>query len=253
MITDWVFYAVAIPAVMLMGLGKGGFAGVGVIALPILSLVISPLLAIAIILPILMVQDIVSVWAFRKEYSTRTLMLLAPGSALGMIAGYFTAARVSDAMVLILVGVVAVVFVIYSLARKQPVDAVPRPLGWPKATFWSTLSGFTSFIANAGAPPYQVAVIPLKLPPRVFAGTGAMYFAALNYIKFFAFVKLGQISTETLATSAVLFPLAIATTLMGVWLVKRIEVQIFYRIMYALTMVVGVKLIWDGARSFGWI
>jgi uncharacterized protein len=253
MITDWTFYAVAIPAVLLMGLGKGGFAGVGVIALPIMALAISPLLAIAIILPILMVQDIVSVWAFRKDFSRRTLWLLTPGSALGMIVGYFAAARVSDAGVLILVGVISVVFVIYSLAKRQAADAPPQTLGWTKATFWSGLSGFTSFIANAGAPPYQVAVVPLKLPPKVFAGTGAMYFAFLNYVKFFAFLHLGQISLPTLKTSVVLFPLAIASTFVGVWLVKRIPLAIFYRIIYALTFTIGVKLMWDGARGFGWI
>jgi len=253
MITDWIFYAAAIPAVMLMGLGKGGFAGVGVIALPILSLAISPLLAIAIILPILMVQDIVSVWAFRKDFSATTLIKLAPGSALGMIAGYFTAAVVSDHVVLIIVGVVAVLFVLYSILKPTKADAPPQQLHWPKATFWSSLSGFTSFIANAGAPPYQVAVIPLKLAPKIFAGTGAMYFAALNYIKFFAFLHLGQISFPTLATSAVLFPLAIVSTLMGVWLVKRITLETFYKVIYAITFLIGVKLIWDGSRGFGWL
>ena len=250
---DWTFYAAAIPAVILMGLGKAGFAGVGVIALPILSLVISPLLAIAIILPILMVQDIVSVWAFRKDFSVATLIKIAPGSALGMIAGYFTAAVVSDYAVLIIVGVVAVLFVIYSVFKPQKADAPPQQLRWPKATFWSSLSGFTSFIANAGAPPYQVAVIPLKLPPKIYAGTGAMYFAAMNYIKFFAFLHLGQITTPTLSTSAGLFPLAIASTLGGVWVVKRVPLAIFYKITFVLTFLIGVKLIWDGARGYGWI
>ncbi|MDP4594061.1 MAG: sulfite exporter TauE/SafE family protein [Beijerinckiaceae bacterium] len=252
MITDFTFYMVAIPAVLLMGLGKGGFAGVGILGLPLLSLVIPPLQAIAIILPILMVQDIVSVWAFRKDFSRINLLILMPGSALGMIIGYFTAATVSDAGVMIMVGVISVIFVAHSLLRRSAKDMAPAEPSWVKGNFWGTFSGFTSFIANAGAPPYQVYMIPLKLPPKEFAGTGALYFAILNYIKFFAFMHLGQVSAPNLATSAALFPLAIVATMGGVWLVKRMPLQAFYRIIYALTLAIGLRLIWSGLRALGW-
>lgn len=252
MITDPVFYYVAIPAVLLMGLGKGGFAGVGILGLPLLALVIPPLQAVAIILPILMVQDIVGVWAFRKDFSRINLKILMPGSCLGMIVGYFTAANVSDAGVLIMVGLIAIIFVAYSILRRSDKSSMPQDASWGKGSFWGTIAGFTSFIANAGAPPYQVYMIPLKLPPKEFAGTGAMYFALLNYIKFFAFMHLGQVSAPNLATSAVLFPLAIIATIGGVWLVKRVPLLVFYRITYALTAIVGLKLIWDGLRALGW-
>lgn len=253
MIADPYFYAVAIPAVMLMGLGKGGFAGIGILALPLLSLVIPPLQAIVIILPILMVQDIVSVWAFRKEYSIRSLRILFPGGAVGMIAGYFTAARVSNGGVLVLVGLISVVFVAHSVAKRSGQALVPKQATWGSGSFWAAVSGFTSFIANAGGPPFQVFMVPQRLQPAVYAGTGAIYFAVLNYIKFFAFMHLGQVSTPNLATSAVLFPLAIVATMAGVWLVRRVPLQPFYRIIYTLTFLVGLKLIWDGGRALGWV
>ena len=251
MISDWVFYAVAIPAVLLLGLGKGGFSGIGILSLPLLSLVIPPVQAVAITLPILMVQDLVSVWAFRRDYSVENLKILMPGGCLGLAAGYFTAARVPGAAVLVVVGVISLSFVAYSLLRRAPAGELPQRPDWVKGSFWAVVAGFTSFIANAGGPPYQIYIIPQKLPPKIYAGTGAIYFAIFNYTKFFAFMHLGFMSSEVLLTSAVLFPLAIVATLGGVWLVKRVPLGVFYKLIYALTFVMGIKLMWDGLRGLG--
>jgi uncharacterized membrane protein YfcA len=253
MISDWTFYALALPAVLLLGLGKGGFAGIGILALPLLSMVVPPVQAVAITLPILMVQDLVSVWAFRRDYSIENLKILMPGGCLGLAAGYFTAAHVSNAAVLILVGAISLAFVAYSLLRHVPADEQPQKPDWAKGTLWGSVAGFTSFIANAGGPPYQVYIVPQKLPPKIYAGTGAIYFAIFNYTKFFAFMNLGFMSREVMLTSAALFPLAIAATLGGVWLVKRVPLKVFYKIIYGLTFVMGVRLMWDGLRSIGWI
>lgn len=249
MISDPLFYLLAIPAVIVLGLGKGGFAGIGILALPLLSMVVPPVQAVAITLPILMVQDIVSVWAFRRDYSRENLKILLPGGGVGLLAGYLTAAHVSSAAVLALVGVISLAFVVYSLTRRAPGDEPPRPPDWARGSFWGSIAGFTSFIANAGGPPYQVYIVPQKLPPKVYAGTGAIYFMIFNYTKFFAFMNLGFMTREVLMTCAILFPLAVGATMGGVWLVKRVPLQIFYKIIYTLTFVMGAKLLWDGLRG----
>lgn len=253
MISDPFFYVVAVPAVLLLGLGKGGFAGIGILSLPLLTMAISPVQAVALSLPILMVQDLVSVWAFRRDYSVENLKILMPGGCAGLLIGYFTAAYVSSAVVLILVGVICIAFVAHSLLRKAPANEAPQPPTWGKGTLWGTVAGFTSFIANAGGPPYQVYIVPQKLPPKIYAGTGAIYFMIFNYTKFFAFMNLGFMPGEILWTSAALFPLAIVATMIGVWLVKRVPLSVFYRIVYALTLIMGVKLMWDGLRGLGLI
>src|SRR5919112_3281774 len=97
MITDPLFYAVAIPAVTLLGLAKGGFSGLGLLSLPLMALVISPVQAAAITLPILVVQDVVSVWAYRRAWDRRNILILIPAAALRILTGYLLEARVSDA------------------------------------------------------------------------------------------------------------------------------------------------------------
>ena len=96
MVTDPLFYAVAVPAVTLLGLAKGGFSGLGLLSLPLMSLVVSPVQAAAIILPILLVQDVVSVWAYRRAWDKRNVMILLPSAIIGTGTGYLLAAPVSD-------------------------------------------------------------------------------------------------------------------------------------------------------------
>jgi len=110
MIADPWFYAVAIPAVILVGLSKGGFAGFSTLSLPLLALQISPLRGAVIMLPILIVQDIVSVWAYWRKWDNANLKVLFPGAFIGIFAGYLLAAYVSDAAVKLALGIISLVF-----------------------------------------------------------------------------------------------------------------------------------------------
>jgi uncharacterized membrane protein YfcA len=249
MIDDWVFYAFAIPSVILLGLGKGGFSGLGLLSFPLMALVAPPLQAAAIILPILMVQDLVGVWAFRREFERENLKLIAPGALAGLVAGYVFAKSVSSAAILLLVGLISVLFVVWqALGARRGVLSPARPARGP-ATFWGLTCGFTSFVANAGGPPFQVYMLPQRLPPRLYAGTSTMFFTALNYLKFPAFFQLGQMNAGNLLTSAVLFPLAVLSVSAGIWLVRRVSAERFYPIVFGLTFAVGLKLVYDGASQ----
>ena len=135
---------------IVLGLSKGGFTGLSSLAMPMLSLVISPVRAAAIVLPVLIVQDWVSVWAFRRDFSPRNLVILIPASMLGVAAGWLLAARVSEDSVRLAVGVISIVFVFYMLAAR-PVGARPgRAAGRARGVLWGALAGFTSFISHAG-------------------------------------------------------------------------------------------------------
>ncbi|MBI3436456.1 MAG: sulfite exporter TauE/SafE family protein, partial [Proteobacteria bacterium] len=87
-ITDLSFYLAAIPAVTALGISKGGFSGLGLMAVPLLSLVMPPLQAAGVLLPILIVQDMVTVWAFRRTWDGWNLRVMLPGSAIGVGAGW---------------------------------------------------------------------------------------------------------------------------------------------------------------------
>ena len=236
------FYLVALPAVIILGLSKGGFTGLSSLAMPMMSLVISPVRAAAIVLPVLIVQDWVSVWAFRRDFSPRNLLILIPASMIGVAAGWLLAARVSEDAVRLAVGVISIAFVAYMLIRDRLGLAPVATPGVPAGVLWGSLAGFTSFISHAGSPPFQVYVMPQNLKPRVFAGTATMFFAAVNLIKLPPYLMLGQLSRQNLTVSALLIPVAVLSTFAGVWLVRRVAADRFYAIILVITFLIGVKL-----------
>lgn len=246
MLADPLFYAVAIPAVVLLGLGKGGFIGVGTISLPLMALAISPIAAAFILLPILIVQDVVGVWAFRRTWSAAVLKVMLPGAAAGIFLGYAFAAQVSTDAVLAAVGVLSVLFAVQRLwvERGGRITAPSNQSGWVGALFGAA-AGFTSQIAHAGGPPYQMWVMPQRLERDVFVGTTALFFAAINWLKVPAYVALGQFTRENLLATAVLLPVAVLSTLAGVRLVRTVSPERFNLLIYLLMLPVGIKLIWD--------
>ena len=251
-LTDPFFYLLAIPAVIVLGLAKGGFAGVGVIAVPLMALAVSPVLAASITLPILIVQDVVSVWAFRRTWDRGVLILMLPSAAIGIGLGYALAAFVRPGAVELAVGVISVVFAVQRLWVDRP--GAPVREGRAERVPWRGVlagiaAGFTSQIAHAGGPPFQIYVLPKRLPRDVFIGTSALFFATVNWMKVPAYWALGQFTPQALSTAAVLLPLAIASTWAGVWLVRRVPAERFYQIIYGLLIVVGAKLAWDGAAA----
>jgi uncharacterized membrane protein YfcA len=249
MLTDPWFYVVAVPAVIILGLAKGGLSGLGVLALPLMALVISPIQAASIMLPILVVQDSVSIWMFRKTRDSRSLVILLPGAALGIGLGYLLAARVSSAAVELAVGLISIAFALQRLWIEHAGISTPLKDSTWIGVLCGLASGFTSQIAHAGGPPYQIYMMPKQLPRDSFVGTTALFFAAVNWLKVPAYAALGQLTTTNLSTAAALLPLAIGSTIAGSALVRRIPPERFYFASYVLLVALGSKLTWDGARD----
>lgn len=248
MITDPLFYMAAIPAVILVGLSKGGFGGIAIMAVPLMALVISPVKAAAIMLPILLVMDAVALWSYRGTYDRTSLVALLPAAMLGIFIGWITAAWVTADLIRLLVGTVAILFALDHWFKLRPQKA-GRP-GGTKGLIFGASAGFTSFIAHAGGPPFQIYMLPIRLEPRIFVGTGVIFFAVVNAVKVVPYLALGQFSSENLLTALVLLPLAPLSTLAGVWIVKKISMQAFYGITYTTVFLVGLKLVWDGLTAY---
>src|SRR5215510_1591792 len=246
-ITDPLFYLLAIPAIIALGLGKGGFAGAGMISTPLLALTMPPLQAAAILLPIVLCQDVISVWTYRRRWSAWNLKVLLPGSVVGVGVAWLFAAYVPSAYVEIAVGVTGICFALYNTFGRVP--AQPRRPSVPAGMFWGSLAGFTSTIIQVGAPPYQVHILPQRLDKFTLIGTTIIFFALVNVMKLVPYFALGQFSPRTLATSAVLLPFAVATNFLGLWLARRTPTELFYRITYLLMFLISLALIWQGASA----
>jgi uncharacterized membrane protein YfcA len=242
---DPVFMIVAALAALLVGLSKGGLSMLGALGVPVLALVTSPVTAAALLLPILVVSDMAGLWSYRREFDRRNLVILIAAGTLGIGVGWATASLVSDRIVSLMVGLVGLTFCINSWRRRH-VELPARAADVPRGVLWGTVMGFTSFVSHSGGPPYQVYVLPQRLPKLVYAGTTTIVFAAINAVKLVPYWALGQLSGGNLRTAAYLVPIALFGTWSGVRLVRILPERAYFLFVQVSLFVLSIKLILDG-------
>jgi len=252
-ITDPFFYLLAIPAVTVLGLGKGGFIGIGMIATPLLALAVPPLQGAAILLPILMCQDMISIWTYRRKWSAWNLKVLMSGSLFGIGAATLFASSVSNAAIEVTIGAIGLAFVFYTwlgprlLTGLRQVRDKPRRPPVALGMVWA----FMSLLIQVGAPPFQIHILPQRLDKLTLVGTSVIFFAFVNWMKVLPYFMLGQFSPRNFATSLALLPLAIAANFLGIWLVRKTPQERFYQISYLLMFLISLALLWQGIRGLG--
>ena len=236
-------WVLAFVAAFSVGLAKGGLAMVGVIAVPLMALVMSPVQAAGILLPVYVASDIGGLIAFRRDFDRRVLATLLPGAVAGIGLGWATAHLVDERYVALIVGVVGLAFALNAILRPKRAAGgqVPR---FGAGSFWGMVSGYTSFVSHSGAPPYQVYAQPLGLAPLRFAGTTTIFFAICNAVKLLPYAMLGQLSLYNLGVAAVLMLPGIAGVVCGLWLLKRMSANFFYKFITWALALVSLRLIW---------
>jgi uncharacterized protein len=247
LIQDPAFYAVAVPAALLLGVSKSGFAGgIGVLAVPLVAQQVSVPEAAAITLPWLMAADAMGLQQLWREREASLLrVLLVPGLA-GIALGWLLFGWMSGPMVSAMVGALTLLFLAQRLLFPARPQGQVAP-GW-LGRLLALVSGFTSFVAHAGGPPLQAYLLPMRLPALKVAGTSAVFFAVINASKVGPYAQLGLWEPRNLLTSLVLLPLAPLGVWLGVKALRRIDNTWFYRLAYAGMALTGVKLLWDGLR-----
>lgn len=253
MLADWTIFAtpamvwMTLLGVVLVGLSKGGLGGAfGLMGVPVLSLAMPPVLAAALLLPILLMMDAVSLMSWRRYRDWSLLKTLLPAAMVGIALGWVSAAVTPDAVVRLLVGIVALAFGARAVLGRFVGAPRHRPgMGW----VWGAVSGFTSFVAHAGGPPFQVHVLPMRLDPRVYTGTSVLFFAVVNAVKVVPYAALGFLDARVLVSALLMLPLAVVAVLIGAAIVRRMRAEVFYPFTYAMVTLVGLKLVWDGVSA----
>lgn len=239
----WVLVILASIAV---GMAKGGLSMVGILAVPLLSLVMSPVQAAGMMLPVYVVSDLGGLMAFRRTYDRRVLVNSLPGAIAGIAIGWATAHIVPEAGVTLIVGLIGLAFALNALIRPDLTE-IPRQPSLRKGSFWGALAGYTSFVSHSGAPPYQVYVQPLRLPAVIYAGTTTWFFAILNWVKLIPYAALGQLSPGNLQVAALMIPVALASVWAGLRLVRIIPQDLFYKLITWGLLLVSLRLIWQAS------
>jgi len=245
------FYPVAVFAILITGISKGGFGqGAGGLAVPLMSMFIAPPEAAGIMLPILCAMDIFGVHAYRRSWSREHLAIMLPGALVGIVAGGLAFGMLPVNAIRLLLGVIAVTFALNQWLRLTErlaarISAQDRKPGRAAGAFWGALSGFTSTLAHAGGPPFAVYMLAQKVDKTLFVGTSAVFFLVVNYVKLVPYYFVGQLNVGNLAAALLFSPLAPLGIWLGVWIHRRMSQAAFLNVSYALLLATGVKLIYD--------
>ncbi len=247
MITDISFYLLAIPALLIVGISKGGFGGgLGMVAVPMLSLAVSPVTAAAVMLPILCLMDIFALRGFKGNFDKSLLISLFPAALIGVLLGAVSFHLLNEQSIKILIATMSLLFcadAAYKAVRKKT-RAAKQPNSL-RAGICSLLAGYTSFSVHAGGPPLNFYLLPLRLEKSLYVSTTIAFFMFINLIKLVPYISLGLFTTETLYTAAVLTPLAPLGIKLGIWLHHRMDDRLFYQLCYIFLFLTGLKLAYD--------
>ncbi len=231
-------------AAAIIGMSKGGLASAGSLAVPMLALVMSPIQAAALLLPVLLVTDWVAVWLYRRRYSRRNLAVLIPAMALGVALATLITPVTPESVLLIATGLIGLWYVGRSWFGR--VAAAPAEARIGPGLFWGTLTGVTSFITHSGAPPSQAYLLPQRLPKLEFAGTVAIAFAVANLAKVPGYWALGAFEALDWPLTIALVAAGIVGTVAGRWIVGLLHDRTYVRIIEVLLLVLSLMLIARG-------
>ena len=244
MLDRYLFWLIAIPAVMITGISKSGFAGgIGIIAVPMLALLVDPLRAAAIMLPLLIFMDVLSLRYWWAKQRNDILALLIPAAVLGIGLGYLLYDVLNPQLIKLLLGLMSVVFALWGLLKGMNLAISGMPWVGRVAGF---VAGLTSFVAHAGGPPVNFYLLPMKLSKEDFLATAVYFFAAINFIKLLPYALLGQVNNDNLFVALALAPFAWLGVKLGLIIQRRISPELFINLMFVLLLVIGIKLSFDG-------
>jgi uncharacterized membrane protein YfcA len=242
---DAALFAIASAGAIFVGLSKGGLPAIGSLSVPVLSLTMSPVKAAALLLPVYVISDWVGLWLYRHRYSRPNLRILIPGAMAGVAFGWATASLFPENVIKLLIGLIGIAFCLNSWFFRVADAPATRP-DTRRGLFWGALSGFTSFVSHAGAPPFQIYMLPQRLDKLSFAGTSTILFAIVNAAKIVPYWHLGQFAPGSLWTGLLLLPAAIAGTIAGALLTRVIPDKLFFRMVQTALFAVSLKLAYDG-------
>ncbi len=243
-------YLVAACAIFMVSLSKSGLiSALGIVGVPMLTLVMPAREAAGMMLPLLLFMDAIGLVALRKQVSWPNLRILLPAAIIGIVLGWVFYAVITEAMVRLMIGVITIIFCLDAwLPLRKALTGLPPSKPW--GYFWGSLAGFTSFVSHTGGPPFQIYMLPQRLTPVIYAGTTVIFFTTVNAVKLVPYAALGQLSVSNLTLALSLLPVAAIGMAIGIFLVKRINAALFYHIAYIFAFILGVKLLFDGVTAF---
>ncbi|MBP8304898.1 MAG: sulfite exporter TauE/SafE family protein [Phycisphaerae bacterium] len=236
---DWVVIALCAG---LTGLSKTGVPGTGILAVPLIALVMPARQSTGFLLPMLILADVMAILYWRRHVHWRSLGRLLPWTLVGLGIGYVCLGRVTDGQLKPIIGGIVLVLVIGAWIREARVPEDRVPTHWAFAAAAGVLAGVTTMMANAAGPIMAVYLLAMRFDKRQFIGTQAWFFWIVNLSKLPLSGRLGLVTAQTLQANLLVLPAILAGGVVGILLVHRISQKTFNAVVRALAIAAGAYL-----------
>ncbi len=239
---------VALAAVLLIAFMKGAFGGgFAIVGIPLLSLVMDPIAAGALLAPLFVAMDLFALRYWKPStWSKPDLLALLPGLVVGIGLGFLVLRFANPHFVALLMAAVTLAFTGLWFTGGGVVKVRSRSV--PAGVLAGTASGITTMVAHSGGPPVAIYLLPLGLSKALYAGTTSLFFTVGNLLKAGPWLL---VATPDWTLMALCLPACPAGVWLGWRLHERLDQRQLYRACYALLTVTALKLLWDGLRGYG--
>jgi hypothetical protein len=208
-------------------------------------------------LPVLLVCDLFTLPHYPRQWRLSAIVKMAPGTTLGIVAGFFLLGPVGERGWLLKLGIggLSLVFVLLWAIRgwfgRRVAERPPWKPSWTVGTLAGLAAGVSTMLAHAAGSIIQMFVLPQKLEQREYVGSCARFFLFFNAFKvpfFLLSPSRAQLTWPAFRSSLWLFALAPLGVWFGSWLNRRVSPVWFVRLVYYFLAVAGVKLVFDAVR-----
>ncbi|MBG7631558.1 MAG: sulfite exporter TauE/SafE family protein [Bacteroidetes bacterium] len=231
----WYDWLLALLGAFLLGVGKAGIKGIGVIIVVIMALVFGGKTSTGVLIPMMILADIFAVIYYHRHTQWKYLIKLLPPMFIGVLVGVWFGNDISEALFKQLMAVLILITVgMLIWMEKRKTGAIPS-----NPTFsglMGLLAGFTSMIGNLAGSFANIYFLAMRLPKNEFIGTAAWLFFIINVFKLpFHIFVWKTVTVDSLVINAFLIPGIVIGFLIGVALVKKINDKLYRNFIFVVT------------------
>jgi uncharacterized protein len=242
---------ISLLSVFLIAFMRGAFGGgFAIIGIPMLSIVMDPLTAGALLAPLFIAMDVFALRYWKPStWSKPDLAVLLPSLALGIGLGFLALSAIDRRAVAVVMALITLLFTALWFLSGGQVSVYPRSTAM--AIVAGVSSGVTTMVAHSGGPPLAIYLLRLGMAKEIYAGTTSLFFTVANAMKVLPWLLLIKPANSVWALMGICV-LAIPTGIWAGWtLHQRLDQRQLYRACYALLVVTSFKLLWDGVSGYG--
>ena len=226
---------IAFVATLLLGMGKSGLKGMGVIIVTLMALVFGAKASTGILMPMMITADVFAVIYYHRHTQWKFLKKLLPMMIVGVLLGVYLGNDISEVLFKQIMAffILATVLVMIWMDRTKTFGI---PKHWAFSSSMGLLSGVTSMIGNLAGSFTSIYLLAIRLPKNEFIGTAAWLFFIINVFKLpFHIFVWKTVSKETLTLNLLLSPAILIGFYLGIRLVKIINNDLYRKLVLIVT------------------